>query len=198
MTGVSSITSTRNPIKASSAVPPSDAIWDALGLLVTVEVVDSDIEHPQISRNYEIQPAGGTFDVLIWMVTNPNHPKNRLTQMRDHRKWYVRETSRHPHTKDGLAFRRLVADQPLCDIPSCNGTRTVYAVQSDTPYMVLAMGDAIWQITSTSNWWKVHVNHSITASEQRRWVDLPREQVKDYSADKLVGGATSYSMILWI
>lgn len=88
----------------------------------------------------EVEAAGGNVAVLMWMVTNPTGQRDQLTPLRDHTRWYIREVGRHAHTISGLAFSRLVADQPLRDIPLQDGVGTVCVVQSDKPYMVLTVG----------------------------------------------------------
>ncbi|KAG8882525.1 hypothetical protein FRB97_008151 [Tulasnella sp. 331] len=140
--------------------PPTDTPMAAATFPVEIIVYDSDLEHPQDTRKCkafigfisrpgeclsyapldEIEPADGCVDVLIWLVTNPKNRRDRLTPLRDHTRWYIREIDRHSHTTSGLAFRRLVADQPLRDIPFRNGIGTVCVVQSDKPYMVLTVG----------------------------------------------------------
>ncbi|KAG9022433.1 hypothetical protein FRB95_014784 [Tulasnella sp. JGI-2019a] len=123
------------PVATSSNTPIATG-----SLLIEVKVFHSDLEHPQSARKYEIEPANSCVEVLIWMVTLSTHPGGRLTPLRDHTRWYLREMGRHSHTTSGLEFRRLVPEQSLRDIPLENGLRTVCVVQSDKPYLVLAMG----------------------------------------------------------
>ncbi|KAG9003524.1 hypothetical protein FRB94_003044 [Tulasnella sp. JGI-2019a] len=206
---IASITPTENDMAISSAVLPAATPGDTVGLSVTVAVFDSDMEHPQISRTYKFQRAEGRVSSLIFKVTDPEHPENALTPMHDHTRWYVRETSRHSHTQDGLAFRRLVPHQSLRDIPACNNICTVCVVQSDKPYMVLTTGRrSSGASPSTANPDKGIVvkdyldldlteactyynsahfeEYSITAEKKQKWRDLPRHQVEHYSADWLM------------
>ncbi|KAG9037576.1 hypothetical protein FRB95_005158 [Tulasnella sp. JGI-2019a] len=200
---------TEKLIAACSSLPPSITSGGTLSLTVTVAVFNSDIERPDISQTYKIQPTDGCVAALIFMVTDPKHPENQLTTLRDHTRWYVRETGRHWYTKDGLAFRRLVPEQSLRDIPASNDTCTVCVVQSDRPYMVLSTGRRYLGVTagtaepdkgvvvkdyldldlveSCTYYNRVlHAEHSVTVEKKQKWRDLPRHQVHDYSADWLM------------
>ncbi|KAG8887936.1 hypothetical protein FRB98_008694, partial [Tulasnella sp. 332] len=68
----------------SVSLGPLSALPSATALSVKVMVYGSDLENPEIDRTYEIKPANGSVEVLIWMVTRPDSPSKRLTPLCDH------------------------------------------------------------------------------------------------------------------
>ncbi|KAG9005294.1 hypothetical protein FRB93_009848 [Tulasnella sp. JGI-2019a] len=206
---ITNVIPTENLVATSSVVPPSVASGDTIGLSITVAVFEEfDMERPQASRTYKFLEADADrpLSVLIFKVTDPEHPENQLTPMRAHTQWYVRETGRHSHTKNGLAFCHLDPERCLRDIPACNDMYTVCIVQSDKPYIVLVTGKGRkgpaadttaadkgavikdyfdLELTEACTYYNLvhYKGYSITAEKKQKWKDLPRHQVEHYSAD---------------